>query len=331
MFAPQPYVTREALIFSAIFATFVPTPFCTPAVRPTAPTAVAQQHMSELWRPTDIAAADAFNGPWGAGHGPDPKAVYTFVHEKKHGVSPGLSVRDPRGVEWSVKEGEEGPVEVTLSRVLSAIGYHQPPVYFLPTYTLHDAKGRTHIAGGGRFRPHDRTIKERGEWSWQQNPFVGTKPYQGLLVILLMFDSSDLKNSNNSLYELKEPREGATQWYVVRDIGTALGETGRLDPKRSNAELFERQKFIIGHEREYVEFSYHGWHQELFRRRITDADVGWASDLLGRLSDQQWADAFRAGAFEPDVAQRFIARVKEKIEEGRSLRATLSRSIQEDR
>src|SRR5207245_6616983 len=52
-----------------------------------------------------------------------------------------------------------------------------------------------------------------------QNPFVGAKPYQGLLVILIMLDSSDLKNSNNTLYELKEPREGATRWYVVRDVG----------------------------------------------------------------------------------------------------------------
>ena len=25
---------------------------------------------------------------------------------------------------------------MTLSRVLSAVGYHQPPVYFLPTFTL---------------------------------------------------------------------------------------------------------------------------------------------------------------------------------------------------
>jgi hypothetical protein len=230
-----------------------------------------------------------------------------------------MTVRDPHGVEWSVKEGEEGPVEVTVSRVLSAIGYHQPPVYFLSPYSLVDEKGRTHVAGGGRFRPHDKSLKDRGEWSWQQNPFVDTTPYRGLLVILMMFDSSDLKNSNNSLYELKEPREGAARWYVVRDIGTSLGETGRLDPKRNDPDLFARHKFIAGVRGRYVEFSYHGWHQELFRDRITVDDVRWASELLAKLSEEQWAGAFRAGQYKPDVAQRFIARLHEKIEEGRRL------------
>jgi hypothetical protein len=283
------------------------------------PAAAAREHLSELWHSTDVASADTFNGPWGQERAPDSQGTYTFVREKRHGVSPGMTVRDPNGVEWSVKEGEEGPVEVTLSRVLSAVGFHQPPVYFLSPYSLRDEKGRVHMAGGGRFRPHDKALKDRGEWSWQQNPFIDTTPYRGLLVILTMFDSSDLKNSNNSLYELKEPREGAAKWYVVRDIGTALGETGRLDPKRSDPELFARQKFITGVRGGYVEFSYHGWHQELFRDRITIDDVRWASDLLGKLSDEQWSDAFRAGHYAPDVAQRFIARLHEKIEEGRRL------------
>ena len=39
-------------------------------------------------------------------------------------------------------------------------------------------------------------------------------------------------------------------------------------------------------------------------------DVAWASALLGRLSDKQWADAFRAGGYEPEVANRFIAKLK---------------------
>jgi hypothetical protein len=31
----------------------------------------------------------------------------------------------------------------------------------------------------------------------------------------------------------------------------------------------------------FVVFSYHGWHQELFKQRIAPRDVRWASDLLG--------------------------------------------------
>jgi len=292
-------------------------PFCAPAVQPTVPAPIAQQHVAELWEPRDISHADVFNGPWASEWSLDAHATYEFVKAKRNGVSPGMTVRDPKGVEWSVKQGEEGPVEVTLSRVLSAVGYHQPPVYFLGSFELRDDKHRTHVAGGGRFRPHRKDLKDVGEWSWQQNPFVGTKPYQGLLVVLLMFDSSDLKNSNNSIYELKQPREGVSRWYVVRDLGTALGETGRLDPKRNDPEIFGRLKFIRAVHNGVVEFSYHGWHQELFRDRISIEDVRWASDLLSKLSDQQWADAFRAGGYDTGVAQRFIARLKEKIDDGR--------------
>ncbi len=307
---------RAAVLLPTVFATYMP--FCAPAVHPTMPAAAAESRLGELWQEPDVRHADLMYGPWGAERAPDPKATYTFVHAKTHGVSPGLTVRDEKNIEWSVKEGEEGPVEVTVSRILSAVGYHQPPVYFLPIYSLKDAKG-TRMAGGGRFRPHEKDLKDRGEWSWQQNPFVGTKPYQGLLVILAMLDSSDLKNSNNSQYELGEKREGAKRWYVVRDLGTALGETGRLDPKRNDPELFEHLKFISGVHGQYVEFSYHGWHQELFKERITVGDVKWACDLLGRLSDDQWSDAFRAGAYQPDVAQRFITRIKAKIQEGEHL------------
>jgi hypothetical protein len=47
---------------------------------------------------------------------------------------------------------------------------------------------------------------------------------------------------------------------VVRDIGTALGETGRLDPR-----LFKRTRFIKN--------------QEL-ARHIAPEDVRWMCDLL---------------------------------------------------
>jgi hypothetical protein len=318
-----PFVTRlAAIVAPTIFATYMP--FCAPAVRPTAAPELAQKEMAELWRePHDLGSSDIFYGPWGVERAPDPELVYTFVKAKTHGVSPGLTIADPNGVEWSVKQGEEGPVEVTLSRVLSAIGYHQPPVYFLPSFSL-DHKSWVERAPGGRFRRKEHGFKEDGSWSWQQNPFVGTKPFQGLLVVLTIFDSSDLKNSNNSMYTLKNEREGATRWFVVRDLGTALGETGKLDPRRSDPNLFEHLPFITGVANGFVQFRYDGWHQELLKNRISVGDVRWACQLLGRLSDDQWANAFRAGGFQQAVADRFVRRIKEKIEEGMRVADTSS-------
>lgn len=306
-----------AMTVGAIFATYMP--FCPAPVHPTQGPAEAQRELAQLWRdPGDVAAADVVYGPWGRALAPDPDATYTFAHAKTHGVSPGMTIADPEGREWSLKIGDEGQVEVVVSRVLSALGYHQPPVYYLQHITLTDKHG-TGLRPGGRLRAKHDGLKDEGAWSWQQNPFVGTKPYQGLLVLLMILDSSDLKNSNNSLYALTQPREGATKWYVVRDVGTSLGETGRLDPKRNDPDLFARQKFVKHVRNGLVAFDYRGYHQELFRDRITASDVKWACDLASRLSDRQWADAFRYAGYDDATAARFIATIKRRIAEGRAL------------
>jgi hypothetical protein len=174
-----------------------------------------------------------------------------------------------------------------------------------------DADG-THIEPGGRFRLSDHSIKVLDEWSWQQNPFVGMPPYQGLLVILALFNSSDIKNENNTLYEVRTPGAGPKHWYVVRDLGTALGETGRLAPLRGNPDIFERQAFILDVKDRFVRFNYHGWHQELFRQ-IAPLDLAFAADLMEQLTEQQWADAFRAGGFPPSESNRFIAALHKRI------------------
>jgi hypothetical protein len=320
--------TPYILLLSTVLAIYYPS--CTAKMQPTVPPSEAP--LAELWQSpgggsTDglysgpIATRDLFNGSWGAEHAPDPHAVYTFVERKQQGTNPGITVRDPQGREWHVKQpphteqGAEGPIEVVLSRVLSAIGYHQPPVYFLPSLSVTDAKG-THVEPGGRFRLTEESIKAVDSWSWQQNPFVGTRPYQGLLVTLAMFNSSDIKNENNALYEVMAPADGPKHWYVVRDLGTALGETGRLAPLRGNPDIFERQPFILDVRDGFVRFNYHGWHQELFSH-IAPHDLSFASDLMEQLTDKQWMDAFRAGGFPPREASRFIAALHERMGDAR--------------
>jgi hypothetical protein len=283
-----------------------------------------------MWvEPTDIASRDLYNGPWGAANAPDPKDVYELVELKHTGVNLGMTVKDSKGREWSVKQpfpgnlDSEAPVEVVVSRLLSAIGYHQPPVYHLPAFTLKDDFGR-HVETGGRFRLKTDKIKEVDVWDWASNPFVGTKEYQGLIVLLTMFNSTDLKNSNNSLYEHRDG-DLVEQWYVARDVGSAFGDTHRMAPRKNHVESFEQMPFVLGVSNGFVDFAYQGWYKNLVEERIKPEEVAWACNLLGQLSDKQLQDAFRAAHYEPDIANRFIAKLREKIQQGRGLTLAAAR------
>jgi hypothetical protein len=138
-----------------------------------------------------------------------------------------------------------------------------------------------------------------------------------------MFNSTDLKNQNNSLYEHRNG-DLVEQWYLARDLGAALGDFNPVSPRKNHPDTFETTPYILGVRDGHVEFAYSGWYKNLVRDRITPDEVAWASELLGRLSDKQFADAFRAGGYEPAVANRFIAKLHEKIEQGRALGARVA-------
>ena len=241
------------------------------------------------------------------------------------GFSITYRVRDAQGREWNVKIGPEAQTEVVSSRIVWAVGYHQVPSYFVERWIAVDhAKGQ--LIGGGRFRPHEMGLQSRGIWSWQRNPFVGTRPHNGLLVLMMILNSTDLKNQNNELYDVVgEPREGARRWYVVKDLGASLGETGRMDPRRGYLEGFEREPFITGVASgpvgpgDHVTFGFRGRHQELLHH-IGVEDVRWTCERLTKVTDRQWSDAFRAGGYTDEQSARFAARIKQKVNEGLALR-----------
>ena len=91
----------------------------------------------------------------------------------------------------------------------------------------------------------------------------------------MMFNSSDIKNANNTLYEYRSDGTAIEHWYVVRDLGGSLGTTGRFAPLKNDPDAFERHPI---HHRVSTtassQFHYRGWHQELVRERITACRCG---------------------------------------------------------
>ena len=283
----------------------------TPPASPLAP-----EKMAELWKDPGPEPRDLFWGIGGKKYAPPPDAVYKFKAKDEAGFSVSYDVVSPDGMEWSAKIGPEAQTEVVVSRLLWALGYHQPPIYYLPSWKLDLGDKEPRVESEARFRPKLENLERLDEyWNWADNPFSGTRPLKGLLVTLLMLNSSDLKDDNNSTYELKEPWEGASRWYIVRDVGAALGETGKLFPRRNWLEGFEKHGFIKSIGDGKIEFDYKGRHEALLSM-IDAADVQWAATEMQRLTDQQWRDAFRAANYADPIAERYIRRIREKIADG---------------
>jgi len=273
--------------------------------------------LAEFWVDPGTAPRNLFDGPAPVPVKDRPviDGRYDVISKDTTGFSATYKVRDAAGRKWSVKIGPEAQTEVVASRIVWAVGYHAVPSYFVERWIAVDkAKGAQ--LGGARFRPDDMGLKSRGTWSWQHNPFVGTAPYKGLLVLMMILNSTDLKDDNNTLYEVEgAARNSPGRWYVVKDLGASLGETGKMDPRRGYIDGFEKEPFITGVDGGRVQFGFRGRHQELLER-IQVEDVQWMCERLSRVTDRQLRDAFRAGNYSEEITGRYIARLRQKINEG---------------
>jgi len=294
-------------------------------------TSIDKVDLAALWiEPADLGSRNLFDGPGGRALAPAESARYELIAVDSRGYSGGYDVRDRQGVKWSVKTGKEAQPEVAVSRVLWGLGFHQPPIYLLNDWQLDGAAVDPQSLQLARFRRDADDAKVVAEWSWYENPFVGSQPFQGLLVANLMLNNWDWKTSNNKIYDLASAQSGPTRVYVVRDLGASLGKTtfpallkwtpmrGMGQGSRNDVDGFEEQGFIKSVDGQKVRFLYNGIHPKLVDTISID-DVVWTSRLMSRVSDDQWRDAFRAGGFTASQQQRYTAKLKSKIREGLAL------------
>jgi hypothetical protein len=293
--------------------------------------ATGNADIAELWQdPVDLLEKDVFNGPGGASLAPRPAQAYEFVSFKTSGTNPGYDVRDAGGRLWSVKLGIEAQSEVTTSRILWALGYHQPPTYYVPEFTI-DAPGPL---GGSheqaRFRTDLAPWQPGGEWSWYENPFADTQPFRGLVVAQLILNAWDLKTPNNRIYHSVDQSLRPNRRFIVRDVGSSLGAARQFaffhaigtrgwQGSKNDLADFEQQGFILAADGDDVEFDYRGVNQALVNI-LTVQDVVWACELFDRMPDSQWRAAFAAGHYSPGETERYVRKIKEKIAQGLALK-----------
>jgi hypothetical protein len=293
--------------------------------------ASARESHPVLWEdPTDIETRDLANGPGGADGAPGENGKFTFVERAKGGTSEKIHVVDDKGRKWTVKFGPEGRPETAATRIVWAAGYHVDQDYFVK---------RTHIEGRGgfdvwdvRFERRDDGFKEDGLWSWEINPFNGTRELQGLKVLMALLNNWDLKQVNNKI--AKPDKKGGgdrdSRVYYVADLGATFGATGSFFNKipgfgsapagsKGQPNAYAKQPFIDGVKNGEVAFHYKGKDPKALAG-VTVENARWMGNLLGRLSDKQLSDAFHASGFTDAETTVCVGALRDRINQLKNLK-----------
>ena len=270
-----------------------------------------------------------------------PHGAFTFAKEDLAGTNPKFSVRDGDDVKWKVKLGPEARPETAATRLVWAAGYFADDDYFLANAHVdempaHLHRGQKLVRDGAvsNVRVKREHAKKIGTWRWKDDPFTGTREFNGLRVMMALINNWDLKDENNAVYE----EDNGDRVYLVSDLGASFGTAGADCPaarSKGNLNSYAHSKFIAKVTPEYVDFKEParpaliwifkpvdffqrvelGW----IGRRIPRADAKWMGDLLGQLSPTQVHDAFRAAGYAPDEADGFAAVVERRIAALRAL------------
>ena len=285
-----------------------------------------------LWNEqADIESLDLFNGPGGSEGAPDLTGKFTYVAADNKGTQKKIYVKDDKDREWTVKFGPEARPETVATRIVWAAGYHTDEDYFVE---------RVHIEGmpgGGdamkvRFKRRHTGYKDVGLWTWDKNPFVGTRELDGLKVLMVLLNNWDLKVINNIVVRpsKKTGEDTDERIYYVEDLGATFGKTGSLahdlhvpgDPPAGSKDKpseYAGQTFIDGVKDGTVRFHYKGKDSPAVKG-IPVENAKWMGNMLGRLSEKQLSEAFRAGGYSESEISTLVHATQGRIKELQDLK-----------
>jgi hypothetical protein len=180
---------------------------------------------------------------------------------------------------------------------------------------------------GARLERKPIDVKKLGNWDWFNNPFLGTRELNGLRVMMSLLNNWDLKEVNNSIYEIDGERR-----YMVSDLGATFGNTGG-DLKRSkgNPKDYAGSKFIKKTTPDFIDFVLHcrpfflmaidvPYYRERTRmekitKHVPRADAKWLGLRLSMLSDEQIKDCFHAAGYAPEEIDTYTEVVRKRIKQ----------------
>ena len=261
-----------------------------------------------LWeQPTDIAARDLYYGPGGRALVPDLKNA-AMLGRQPGGNNLKYRLRDRHGNEWVAKIADESQPETAAVRLLWAVGYKTEINYLMPSLQLGSERPFSNV----RLEARPKGVKRGERWMWTNNPFLGTKEFDGLKIMMAMLNNWDLKDENNIILLVDGRQE-----YVVSDLGASFGRLAKEPQSRSgrsvgDADDYAKSVFINGTRDGILDIEYNGMADHLIKG-IKVEHGRWLADLLLQLSDKQILDAFRAANYSDEKAAAFATAFKARI------------------
>jgi hypothetical protein len=282
-----------------------------------------------LWR--DPGAIESRNLYWGdAAEERQPKPPFQFVQENLKGTTAKVIVTDANAVTWDVKlSGEESHPEVLASRLLWGIGYPTQEMYFVHDGMIPDAKNLTPRAAmyvkpdgffeAARFRRRDASIDDVGKWSFQDNPFVGTKELSGLILMMALINNWDTElDRNMDVMAVKKADGGIEHWYIVKDLGAAFGSYRgpKGTPIKWHLPSFQKEPWLKGVKGGDLILHYRAYGTPPDRVPVEHAR--WFLGLMGRVTEHQIRDALKAAGATPAEMDGYAQKILAKVDELRT-------------
>jgi hypothetical protein len=169
-----------------------------------------------------------------------------------------------------------------------------------------------------------RKLFDEHGWSWDDNPFAGTRELAGLKVLLMLvanWDNKDVRDvargSNTAVFEYTLPGGGSEARYLIIDWGASMGKWGSpLTRSKWDCEGFASQNadFVRGVEGGRLSWGYTGQRTDEVIEGVTTEDVRWLMRSLGRVTDEQLRDGLLASGATDDEADCFTRALRERIE-----------------
>ncbi len=279
-----------------------------------------------LWKePPATTVSDWVWGPGGAETAPRPP--FQFVKENLGGTNPKIEVRDGVGRVWVAKFGGEVHSETFAARLLYATGYAAAPTYFIGDGIIEDAHGlkraKPFLTKTGSFHNARFKLRQRHkiQWSWVENPFLGSHELGGLKILMMLLSNWDAKDardgagSNNGIFEPSRS-DGSSSWFAVTDWGASLGKSGGFFKRERwdwRGYRDQTPHFATLRSDGSIRWGFGGKHSRDITAGVGVEDVRWLLPYLSPITDEELAAGLSASGASAPVAQQFTRSIRDRI------------------